>query len=125
MDPAGGSGGDSLTLAIARCEGNRSVICRIAEWRPPFSPVAAAKEVAAILREYGLGRVRGDRFSGGAWQDLIPQHRIAYDFGGRKKSDIFHDFLPLLDGRLVRFLDHPRAINQLPPPGPTSSTTRQ
>lgn len=113
MDPAGGSGGDSLTLAIARCEGNRSVICRIAEWRPPFSPVAAAKEVAAILREYGLGRVRGDRFSGGTWQDLIRQHGIAYDFEERTKSDLFHDFLPLLNGRVVELLDHRRTINQL------------
>src|SRR2546426_1367648 len=109
MDPAGGSGGDSLTLAIARCEGNRSVICRIAEWRPPFSPVAAAKEVAAILREYGLGRVRGDRFSGGAWQGFIRQHGIAYGFGEGKKRGIFYHFPSLLKWPLVPVVNYPRA----------------
>src|SRR2546426_9481369 len=112
MDPAGGSGGDSLPLATARCEANRSVICRIAEWRPPFSPVAAAKEVAAILREYGLDRVRGDRFSGGTWEDLIRQHGIAHDFEERTKSDLFHGFLPLLNGRGFELLGHRRAVKQ-------------
>jgi len=113
MDPAGGSGGDSLSLAIARWERNHAVICRIAEWRPPFSPVEAATGVAAILREYGLCRVRGDRFSGGTWADLLRQHHIAYDYEERTKSDIFHDFLPLLNGGLVELLDHPRTTNQL------------
>lgn len=113
LDPAGGSGGDSLTLAIAHWGGNHVFICRVAEWRPPFSPVEAAKDVAAILREYGLRRVRGDRFSGGTWADLLRQHSIAYEYEERTKSDLFHDFLPLLNGGLVELLDHPRTINQL------------
>src|SRR3989454_12077567 len=122
MDPAGGSGGDSLPLATARCEANRSVICRIAEWRPPFSPVAAAKEVAAILREYGLDRVRGDRFSGGTWEDLVRQHGIAHDFEERTKSDLFHHFPPLLKGPGVAVLDHPRAVH--PPIAPARTNSK-
>jgi len=113
IDPAGGSGGDSLALAIARRQGDRCVICRIVEWRPPFNPVEAAKEVAAILRGYKLGRVRGDRFSGGTWADLLRQHGITYDHEERTKSNLFHDFLPLLNGGLVELLDHSRTINQL------------
>jgi hypothetical protein len=112
MDPAGGGGGDSMTLAVARREGNKSVICRIAEWRPPFDAVEAGKEAAAILREYRLTRVHGDRFSGGTWRSIVNANGISYVFEARTKSDLFHDFLPLLTGRRVVLLDHPRTNNQ-------------
>lgn len=112
MDPAGGGGGDSMTLAVARREGNKSVICRIAEWRPPFDAVEAGKEAAAILREYRLSRVHGDRFSGGTWRSIVKANGISYEFEERTKSDLFHDFLPLLTGRRVTLLDHPRTNNQ-------------
>lgn len=64
-DPAGGSGGDSMTLGIARSQEHKAVLCRVAEWKPPFSPAGAAAEVAAILKEYGLARVRRGRRSPG------------------------------------------------------------
>ncbi len=112
-DPAGGSGQDSLVLAIAVKEGDKSVVARLAEFRPPFSPTEAAREVAEVLREYGLTRVTGDRYSGGIWRDLLRTNGVNYMFSEHTKSDIFVDFLPLLNSRRVELLDHTRMLNQL------------
>ena len=71
VDTSGGSGQDSLTIAIARADGTKAQLCRVTEWKAPYSPVDQAAEVAAIAREYGVPKVVGDPFSGGVWADLV------------------------------------------------------
>lgn len=118
IDTAGGAGQDSVVLCIARFQHGLAIVCRVVEWRPPFSATAVAKEAAAVLREYGLSQVTGDNFSGATWADLIRQQKITYNVSDKTKSDIFHDFLPLLNGKLVELLDPEssptaqRAVNQ-------------
>lgn len=63
-DFAGGSGQDSAALAAARGDGDRSVICRVAEWHPLFDPTHVVKEIVETLREYSLNSLMGDKFSG-------------------------------------------------------------
>src|SRR5206468_2560573 len=46
-DPAGGSGTDSMTGSVAHTENGRIVLDAVWEIRPPFSPEAAVKELAA------------------------------------------------------------------------------
>ena len=46
MDPAGGSGADSMTLAIAHAEGDRAVLDLVRETRPPFSPESTVADFA-------------------------------------------------------------------------------
>jgi terminase large subunit-like protein len=113
IDVAGGSGGDSCALAIARREGERSVVCRIVEWRPPFDPTVVAREVVQILSEYRLASVRGDRYSGGTWASIVKAAGASYEYEDRTKSDVFHDALVLLNSRRVELPHHQRTINQL------------
>src|SRR5262245_49318511 len=40
VDPAGGSGGDSMAMALAHREGERAVVDLVVEAKPPFSPEA-------------------------------------------------------------------------------------
>ena len=112
-DPAGGSGQDAMTLAIARREGDTSVVVRVVEWKPPFSPDDATTEAADILKEYGLARVVGDHFGGDFPKDRFRAHGISYERADHPKSDLYQSFLPLVNGRRVELLDHRKTLNQL------------
>ena len=113
VDPAGGSGQDSMALAIACHEGDKAILCRIAEWRPPFSPDEATKECADILEEYRLAKGTGDQYAGDWPTDRFRAHGIQYVKADHTKSDFYGAFLPLINSQKVELLDHPRMISQL------------
>jgi hypothetical protein len=60
VDPSGGSGGDSFTIAVAHREGDRHVLDAVRERKPPLSPDSVIKEYAAFLKSYGIQTVVGD-----------------------------------------------------------------
>jgi hypothetical protein len=112
VDPSGGSS-DSMTLAIAHREGERGVLDAIREVKPPFSPEAVVKEFADLLKTYVIQVVRGDRY-GGQWPaERFQQHGINYEPAENPKSDLYLEFLPLLNGGRVELLEHPRLVNQI------------
>ena len=113
VDTSGGSGKDSLTIAIARADGTKAQLCRVTEWKAPYSPVDKAVEVAAMAREYEVSKVVGDNFSGGVWADLVRKQGTTYEATKRTRSDIYSEFLPLANSDLVELLDHDRTIKQL------------
>ena len=59
-DPAGGSGSDSFTLAIAAKSGECAELVAVRERRPPFSPEAVVRGVRRLGQSYGLFSVQGD-----------------------------------------------------------------
>ncbi len=64
IDPAGGSGQDSFTLAIGhRSEDGLGILDHVAGIAPPFSPEAACAEFAALLKLYGVSTVTGDNYA--------------------------------------------------------------
>jgi hypothetical protein len=112
VDPSGGSG-DSFAIAIGHAEGQRGVLDAISERRPPFSPESVTKEFADLCRSYGVYKVMGDRYAGSWPQERFAEHGIIYETAERSKSELYVEFLPLLNSRRVSLLDHPQAINQL------------
>jgi hypothetical protein len=113
VDPSGGSA-DSMTLAIAhRDADNRGVLDAIREVRPPFSPDSVVEEFSALLQSYGLREVEGDRYAGEWPAERFRAHSIEYKPAERSKSDIYRDFLPILNSRRAELLDHPRLANQI------------
>ena len=112
-DPAGGSGGDAMTLAIAHLHDGRAVLDVIREQRPPFSPEQTVGEFAALLARYGVGRVTGDRYAGEWPSEQFRKHGVEYAVSERVKSDIYRDVLPLLNSGRAELLDHPRLLAQL------------
>jgi hypothetical protein len=113
VDAAGGSGQDSMTLALAHAEGERVVLDVLREVRPPFSPDAVCADFAAVLREYAVARVRGDRYAGSWPASRLAAHGIRYEPSERTKSEIYAAFLPLLNSGRVELLDDPRLKRQL------------
>lgn len=116
-DPAGGSGEDAFTLAIAHAEdrkGRRWVILdALRERKPPFSPEATVADFADLLRRYRVTQVTGDRYAGEWPREQFRKWGIEYQPAPAAKSDLYRDALPLLNSGTVELLDSPRLLAQL------------
>jgi hypothetical protein len=114
IDPSGGSG-DSMTMAIAHHEreSKSAIIDVLREIRPPFSPEAVVDEFCNTLMDYRISKVQGDRYAGEWVRAPFKQRGIDYQVAEKSKSDLYVSFLPLLNSKRVRLLDHPRSISQL------------
>ena len=111
-DPSGGSA-DSMTLGIAHKEGNTVLLDAIREIKPPFSPEAAVAEFATLLRTYRISTVRGDKYAGEWVREHFRKQNIYYEHSDKAKSQLYLDFLPLLNATATRLLDDPRLVRQL------------
>jgi hypothetical protein len=110
-DPSGGSG-DSMTLAIAHKEGKIAVLDAVREVKPPFSPEATVSEFCALLKKYRCAQVLGDRY-GGEWpREVFRFYGVHYEPAEKSKSDLYIDFLPMLNSRTIDLLDNDRLTNQ-------------
>jgi hypothetical protein len=117
VDPSGGSS-DSFTCAIAHYDpdsGNLILDC-LREIAPddsgPFNPVDAVAEITSTLKSYKVHAVHGDRYGGEMFRYLFKQHGIAYHISDRTKSEIYRDFLPLVNGGAVRLLSNHKMMLQ-------------
>jgi hypothetical protein len=114
VDPSGGSGFDSMTLAISHRDRSGMVILDLVrERRPRFSPENVASEFAATLKVYGIKRVTGDHYAGEWPKEQFRKAGVQYDTSDKPKSAIYGDCLPLLNSGKIELLDHPRLIAQL------------
>jgi hypothetical protein len=80
--------------------------------KPPFSPEATVEEFARLLRQYRCTSVYGDRYAGEWPREQFKRHSINYLPADKSKSDIYLDFLPLVNSRGVNLLDNDRMLHQ-------------
>jgi hypothetical protein len=116
VDASGGSGADSMALAIGHSEGEaaeRRILDCLREWRPPFSPDQVTREAAAVLAQYEVTSIRGDKYAGAWVTERFRTHGITAEPAEQPKSAIYNAFLPLLNSYRAELLDHPRLISQL------------
>jgi hypothetical protein len=113
-DEAGGSGSDASTLAIVHVDRDKRIIQDLIKvWKPPFSPQAVIAEKAAICRRYRISKLVGDRYAGGIPPDLYRNHSIHFEQSAKSKSDIYLDFLNVLNSSRIRLLDNEQQITEL------------
>jgi hypothetical protein len=99
-DPAGGSGQDSFTAAVAHLEANGDVVLdNLLEIRPPYSPTAAVKQVVGMFKSYGLNHCVGDRYSVLWTVEGFAKLSFRYQHSDRDGSAIYSDALPLYNKR--------------------------
>ena len=112
VDVSGGSS-DSMTLAIAHKEGETAILDAVRERKPPFSPEAVTEEFAGVLRSYRIAKLFGDRY-GGEWPvEQFRKHGINYEPADKSKSQLYVDFLPLINSHAVDLLDNDKIVQQL------------
>lgn len=137
IDAAGGSGSDSMTLAIAHQDLNGlPTLDAVREIRPPFSPDAVVAEFSALAKTYGVHSAESDRWGGDWVVELFKKNGLRVVPSAKPKSDIYREILPLLNAHQCSLLDNARLVSQLcslerrtarggkdsidHPPGPTS-----
>ncbi len=111
-DPAGGTGADSMTLAIAHTEGDRGVLDVVREARPPFDPETVVEEFSQTLADYKISQVRGDHYAGDWPKRRFLHHGITYITSEAAKSRIYLEWLPILNAARCDLLDDSRLIFQ-------------
>jgi hypothetical protein len=111
-DPSGGAG-DAFTLAIGHSEGDKLVLDVLKSVKPPFNPHKVVKDYADILKEYGLTKVKGDRYSAQWVVSAFQGHGIRYVHSDLSKSQIYLEFEPLLAQGRCELLDNKTLFNEL------------
>src|SRR5215471_8194895 len=112
VDPSGGAN-DSFTLAIAHKEGQTSVLDVIRERRAPFSPESVVEEFCAVLRQYQIYCVYGDRYAGEWSIEAFRKRGVIYEHSEHSKSQLYQDALPLINSRTAALLDNTTLRRQL------------
>jgi hypothetical protein len=111
-DPSGGSS-ESFTLSIAHEERGHVVVDAVREQRAPFDPDATVAEFAALLKDYGISQVSGDRY-GGEWPaERFRAHGISYRQSELTKSELYRELLHKLNAGTIELLEHETATRQL------------
>jgi hypothetical protein len=113
-DPSGGSD-DSFAIAISHKDYHNDtvVIDVVREARPPFSPEQVIGDFAALLKSYRIASVTGDHYAGEFPRELFRKHGISYELATLTKSELFRDFLPLLNSVRVTLPHHDRLLSQI------------
>lgn len=111
-DPSGGSS-DSMTCAIGHLEDNVVVVDCLREITAPFVPEDATDELVRLLRSYGIGVTNGDAYSSAWCRTSFERRGISYLHCELPRSQLYLNFLPSLNSRTIRLLDHPRTVNQI------------
>jgi hypothetical protein len=119
VDAAGGSGQDSMTMAVAHADERRNdeetphvILDCVREAKPPFSPQSVVAEFCKTLADYHITDVAGDRWGGEFVREQFEQRGISYECSEKPKSDLYRELMPLLNSRNVELLDHPRMAAQ-------------
>jgi hypothetical protein len=112
-DPAGGSGKDSFTLAIGHVEERIPTLDVIKEFKPPFSPKAVIEQCCDLLKSYGVKKCTSDRYAAEFVVEGFREHQITLEHSLKPKSQIYSEFLPLLNSKTCDLLDNPRLRTQL------------
>jgi hypothetical protein len=113
IDPSGGSGKDSFTLAIAHRDDKIVVIDAIREIRPPMSPDSVCREFAELLKDYRPHSVIGDNYADEWPKERFTTHGVRYEKSDKPKAGLYQELLPLLNSGRIELLDLPRLTTQL------------
>lgn len=111
IDASGGSS-DSMTLAIAHKKANRVVLAATREKTAPFDPGVVVADFAKILRAYRITRVRADRYAAEWPKAQFAKYGIAYLPSELSKSELYGEFIPMVNSQRVELLDDPRMAKQ-------------
>jgi hypothetical protein len=111
-DPSGGRR-DSYTLSIGHRENDRAVIDVLREWKAPFDPEPVTAEASAVLKKYGVVNVTGDSFAGEWSVSAFRKHGIAYQKAPKNRSELYLDFVPVINAKLIELPENRTLKDQL------------
>lgn len=118
-DPSGGAG-DGFALGISHGEGKGVVLDHLDEVQGRLNPLAVVRRFADVCHRYQVYEIFGDAYSAQWAIAAFRDHGIEYrhpprlDGDGKlNKSQLFLEFLPLVNARQVTLLRNERLERQL------------
>jgi hypothetical protein len=112
VDPSGGSS-DSMTLCIGHRQDGTVVVDALREWRAAFDPESAVEEFCALLKQYRVDRVSGDRYAGEWPRQAFRKRNVEYKVAEQTKNELYIGLLPLINSQRIELLDHGKTLAQL------------
>ena len=117
IDPAGGTGRDSMTMAIGHkvLDHGReiAVVDALFEAQPPFDTDMVVEKCAVILRQWGIHEITCDHYGAGWVIAAFTRHGISVTHAALSTSEIYVHVIPQFMSNRVRLLNHQRSIDQL------------
>ncbi|MFE8069797.1 hypothetical protein QQM79_01950 [Marinobacteraceae bacterium S3BR75-40.1] len=108
VDVAGG-GADEYTMAIAHIEGSRVITDAVHSQRG--NPAEITESYAKVLKQYRISTVMGDRYAAEWPRQEYRKHGINLEPSPLNRSELYLEFLPLLQtGRVEIPPDHKAVI---------------
>jgi hypothetical protein len=111
-DPSGGRR-DAFTVAVAHADGDTAVLDVVRAWPPPFNPTGVVAEAAALLRDYRVDTVQGDRYSAEFVVEAFRSHGIRYQPSEGDRTTLYLELLPAVNAGRVVLLDVPELLREL------------
>jgi hypothetical protein len=113
VDPSGGQA-DSFALGIAHfdMDARKVVLDILREWRAPFEFDTVIDELCAVLRQYNVRKVYGDRYGGAIPAQAFRRREVMYHVADEVRSDLYKAILPLLNSQTVELLDSKSMVAQ-------------
>ncbi len=111
-DPSGGRA-DAFTVGIGHRDGERAVVDVLRAWRAPFNPSGVVAEAAALLRDYRVSRVTGDRFAGEWPREACRAHGITYEVARLPKSDLYLALVAHVNAGRLELVDDADLLREL------------
>jgi hypothetical protein len=113
VDPSGGVGSDSYTLAIGHKEDDAHVIDLVRGTEGIFNPQEVTKQYAEVCKQYHLTTVTGDFYAAQWVSSAWLENGLSYVRSELNKSQVYLETLPLFTRGLVRLPDHPKLLREL------------
>jgi hypothetical protein len=112
VDPSGGRH-DHFTLCIGHREKDLWIADVLRGRAPPFDPTTVVAEYAGLLKDYRVGSVTGDNYSGAWAEQAFKNAGIRYLRSEMPKSQLYLESIPLWMRGAVSIPDHPRLLREL------------
>lgn len=115
VDAAGGSGRDSMTCAIAHRDNKDGsiIVDAVRAVKPPFSPERVTKEFSELFDTYRVRTIIGDRWGGDWVREQFRKNSIDYTPCELDKSQIYAEFLPLVNSHRIELPDIKQLTTEL------------
>ncbi len=114
VDMSGGSNDDALLAIGYRDADGRAILARLVDQgqAPPFDPRRAVQRFAAVLKDYKVFTIQGDKYAGETFIQDFQEHGINYQVCALTKSQLYESLEPKLNGHKVLLLDDPKLESQ-------------
>ena len=113
VDVSGGGGRDHYSICCGHLENDKAIIDVVRSRAPKFNPDEVTSQYCDLVKDYGINKVYGDKFSGDWASNSWAKHNINYERSEKTKSELYLEAESPFNTQIVDLPDKELAITQL------------